>query len=210
MTAQDTANYGKGTSGTMKVFIEFDIKGTRSKPQLLTSIKVQTDPTRDPQDYTAGGKSGGDVQSDAFSFLLTGHFADERTAQDNATIVDASNAAGATLVNNFTSNMVSGVFQNFLQQQFPFITGASLSYQGTSSDLRINAELGKGYIEFGGQVLNNIGNANVTYQLSLGDVFNTQRLRNLMFELQRVTDDYVEENRKPVTNSARVFYRFTF
>jgi uncharacterized protein YhbP (UPF0306 family) len=194
-----------------KVIVELTITGTRYEPKLVMGMKVQTDPNRDPIDWSSQAK-GGDVQSDAFSFMLTGKFRDELTASDNAAISNVGSAASSSLVNGITSNLLSGVFTNFLQKEFPFIQSASISYEDGNPDLRISTEVAKGSLRFGGKVLNNIGNANVSYQLSLGEIFNSRSIRNLFIQIDhRVEGSYYDEsNRNATTNTARIYYRISF
>jgi hypothetical protein len=204
----DTSKTGKQE----KVIVELTITGTRYVPKLVMGMKVQTDPNTDPIDWSSQTK-GGDVQSDAFSFMLTGKFRDELTASDNAAISNVGSTASSSLVNGITSSLLSGVFTNFLQKEFPFIQSASLSYEEGTPDLRISGEVAKGNLRFGGKMLNNIGNANVTYQLSLGEIFNSRSIRNLFIQLDhRVEGSYIDESNKnsTTTNTARIYYRISF
>ncbi|MFI5251927.1 MAG: translocation/assembly module TamB domain-containing protein [Bacteroidota bacterium] len=207
----DTTRTSTKSNTQDKVIVELNISGTRKEPKLVMGMKVQTDPNKDPIDWSTQAK-GGDVQSDVFSFLMTGKFYDELTAADNAAISNVGSSVSSSLVSGFTSNLLSGIFTNFLQKEFPFIQSASVSYEGGNPDLRISGEVAKGNLRFGGKVLNDIGNANVSYQLSLGEMLNARSIRNLFIELDhKVEGTYIDESHKnATTNSARIYYRISF
>ena len=176
-------------------------------------MKVQLEHGKDPVDWASQAK-GGDVQSDAISFILTGKFHDDLTSKDREGIVSNVGAtAGTSAVTGFTTSFLSGMLTDFLQKEFSFIRSAEVSYRGgnlqESADLRLSGEAFKGYWRFGGRIFNDIGNANVNYQVSLGDVFNTTAIRNLFIELERKVEGSDFEERK-LTNAARIYYRISF
>ncbi|HZY10739.1 MAG TPA: hypothetical protein VFF29_06250, partial [Bacteroidota bacterium] len=155
-----------------------------------------------------------DVQSDVISFILTGKFRDELTSQNEADLATSvGTSTGSSVVSGVTSNLLSGILTDFLKQEFPYIRTAEISYRGgslqESADLRLSGEAFKGYWRFGGKILNNISNANVSYQLNLGEVFNAQSIRNFFLELERKVEAEYADDRK-LTNAARLFYRFSF
>jgi hypothetical protein len=198
-----------GAISEQKVIVELHITGTRFEPKLSMGMKVQVDPTRDPEDWASYAK-GGDIQSDAISFIITGKFRDDLTSSERENLATNFGSAGVT---GFTSSLLSGIFTDFLRKEFPFIRNAEISYQGgnigSSADVRVTGEAYKGYFRVGGKILNDLGNANVSYQTSVGDFFNSSGIRNLFIELERrVEGDYTEDRR--VTNNARLYYRFSF
>jgi hypothetical protein len=191
-----------------KVIVELKIKGTRYEPRLTMGMKVQVDPDPDPKDW---GEKGHDVQSDAISFILTGKFRDQLSSRERENIATSFGSAG---VSGLTSHLLSGIFTNFLRQEFPFIRSAEFSYQGgslqESANLRISSEVFNGYLRFGGKILNDINNANVSYQLSLGRMLNVQSIRNLFIELERKVEGSDLSEDKKLTNNARLYYRISF
>ena len=194
-----------------KVIVGLTIRGTRYEPKLDLGLKVQLDAGKDPVDW-ASQTAGGDVQSDAISFILTGKFRDQLTAQERQGLASNFGSAG---VSGLTSSLLSGILTDFLRNEFPFIRSAEFSYQGAgtfqeSANLRLSGEAFRGYWRFGGRILNDIGNANVSYQLSLGDVFDATSIRNLFIELERKVEgsDFTEDRR--LTNGARLYYRISF
>jgi autotransporter translocation and assembly factor TamB len=199
-------------SSVQRVRVELNITGTRYEPKLAINLKIQREPGGEFVDYTTQSR-GGDVQSDAISFILTGKFQDELTTRERENLADIGASTGGTVVSGFTSSLLSGILTDFLRQEFPFIRSAEFSYRGGSlqqgADVRLSGEAFRGYWRFGGKILNDIGNANVSYQLSLGEVFNRPSIRNLFLQLERkVESEFTEE--KKLTNEARIYYRFSF
>jgi hypothetical protein len=197
------------TRPEQKVIVELHITGTRYEPKLTMGMKVQIEPGREPENWASYAK-GGDIQSDAISFIITGKFRDDLTSSERDNLASNFGSAG---VSGFTSSLLSGIFTDFLRKEFSFIRNAEISYQGgnigSSADVRVSGAAVKGYFRVGGKILNDLGNANVSYQTSVGDFFNTTSIRNLFIELERrVEGDYTEDRR--VTNNARLYYRFSF
>lgn len=194
-----------------KVFVILDITGTRHQPKLNMSMKVEPEQGKEPEDWALHTK-GGDIQSDAISFVLTGKFRDELTSADKENI---ASSWGTTAGTGFTSTFLSSILTEFLRKEFTFIRSAEIIYRGgnlqESADLRLSGVAGKGYWRFGGKIFHSLGNANVSYQLSLGEMFNAPSIKNLFVELERKVEgsDTIEEYRK-LTNTARLYYRFTF
>jgi hypothetical protein len=201
---QPTSIDTTGSKLPEKVIVEVDITGTRLQPKPTFDIKTQTDPSQAPTEYKSATE-GGDVQADALSFIIWGKFQDEVTSADAASI---SSSAGSLVA----SNLLSGILTNLLQDQFSFIQSATLSYQNGNPDLRFSGAVAKGYFTVGGQVLNDIGNTNVRYQLNLGEVFDRTSLRNLFFDFERNVDDATmdEPHKNTATNTAKVFYKISF
>ncbi len=192
-----------------KVIVQLNITGTRYEPKLVMSMKVQMRPGEDPVDWSSQAK-GGDVQSDALSFILTGKFRDDLTPRERG---DIASSVGSTATSGFTSGLLSGVLTDFLRQEFPFIRNAEVTYQSggvqQGANVRLSGEAFKGYWQVGGKILNDIGNANVSYQMSLGDVLKASSIHNLFLEIQRRVEGDLSEEKK-LTNEARLYYRFSF
>ncbi|GEM_PF-1706561 len=192
-----------------KVIVELKITGPRYEPKLEMGMKVQIEPGKDPVDWATQAK-GGDIQSDAISFILTGKFREDLTSSERENLATNFGSAG---VSGITSNLLSGIFTEFLRKEFPFIRNAEISYPGgnvsESANLRLSGEAFRGYFRVGGRILNDLGNASVSYQTSLGDFLNVKSIRNLFIELERrVEGDFSEDRR--LTNNARLYYRFSF
>jgi hypothetical protein len=189
-----------------KVIVKLKITGTRYEPKLAMTMQIQKDPSSIAEEYTSG-----DVQSDAISFILTGKFRDKLSSAERENIATSFGSAG---VSGLTSGLMSSIFTDFLRQEFPFIRSAEVSYGGgslqESANLRLSGEAFNGYFRFGGKILNDINNANVSYQLSLGRMLNVQSIRNLFIELERKVEGSDLTEDKKLTNNARLYYRISF
>ncbi len=191
-----------------KVLVQIDITGTRYEPRPSLSMKIQDPITLEEYDWSTQAK-GGDVQSDAISFILSGKFKDELTSSDRSSILSTS--TGALVTSSFFSGMVS----DYLKTEFPFIRNAEVTYGGgdiQKTNLRLSFELLNSYITFGGQIFSGLGNANVNYQVSLGNAFQVPSIRNLFFELERKVEgsEFSDQQLNPATNTARLYYRISF
>ena len=168
-------------------------------------MKVQQASGAEAMDWSTQAK-GGDVQSDAISFILTGKFKDELTSTDRRNL---TSNVGSTASSSFTSNLLSGILTNFLQSELPFlrIRDASITYHGGTPDVRISGDILRGYVQFGGKIFNNIANANVSYQVNLGEILKNNSIHNLFLEIQHRDSDLTEDRK---TDEARIYYRFSF
>ena len=191
-----------------KVIVELKITGTRYEPNLSMGMKIQNKPGEEPIDYSTLAK-GGDVQSDAISFIITGKFRDELTSREQQEFTDLGTSTGSSMA----SSLLSSIFSDVLKKEFPFIKRADVIYRGGSvqegTSVNVTATAFKGYLRVGGKIFQDIGNANVSYQLSLGDFFNAVSIRNLFIEIQRKVEGDNPEDKK-LTNEARFYYKFSF
>ncbi len=191
-----------------KVVIQLNIKGTRTEPNLKINITI------DDKDYNEV-IAGSDMQSDAISFLFTNKFRDDLSVREKSDIVTSvGSTAGKSILAGATSTMLSGILTDFLRQEFNFIRSAEITYQGgavqEAADLRLSGQMFNAYWRFGGKIFNDISNANVSFLLNFGDVFETARLKSLFLELERKVDGGEYLNDKKLTNSARIYYRWSF
>jgi len=74
----------------------------------------------------------------------------------------------------------------------------------------LSGEILNAYWRFGGRIFTDPSNANVSVQLSMGNVFNSRRLRNLMLDLERRVRDIQVPTQDKDTYGARLYYRITF
>ncbi len=182
------------------VIVELAITGPRLNPKLDMNMKVQLRPGAEYVDWSSQAK-GGDVQSDVISFIVTGKFRDQLTSKEQQQIANFGSATGTF----FASNLLSGIFSEYLRQEFSVIRSVDVSYQGGSfqegTNVHITAAAGIGQLRVGGKIFNDIGSTNLTYQVNL--------VRNLFLEIQRkVYSENTEDKR--LTNEARLYYRFAF
>ncbi|MBI5476604.1 MAG: AsmA family protein [Ignavibacteriales bacterium] len=191
-----------------KIIVILKITGTRMEPQLNMSMQIQDKPGENPIDFSSQTK-GGDVQSNALAFIITGKFRDELTSRDQQEFTSLGAGTGTSVA----SNLLSSILSEVLKREFPFIRRADVSYRGGSvqegTSINVTATVGKGSLSIGGTILQDIGNTNVSYQLNVGDLLNISSIRNLFIEIQRKVEGDNPES-KILTNEARIFYRFSF
>ncbi|MBI1802980.1 MAG: translocation/assembly module TamB domain-containing protein [Ignavibacteriae bacterium] len=190
-----------------KVAVILDITGTRYEPKLVLSMKVQEPGSENLVDWSTKAK-GGDVQSDAISFILTGKFRDDLTSGEQR---DIASTVGSTASSGFTSNLLSGILTDVLRREFPFIRTAEFSYEGGNPNVRVTGEAFKGRFQVGAHIQSEEGRGrfdpNVSYQISVGDFLDNRSLRNLFIELQRRDTNFNDDKK---TYETRIYYRFSF
>lgn len=194
-----------------KVVVSMSITGTRLAPKLEWSMTID-----DVDYYSYKGATSSDVQTDALAFILAGTFPLSRS-QANDVAADLRPTARSSLVTG-ASSLITNAFSDFLRRETGFIYSFEFSYGledkvGEAADIRLSGVAAGGIWRYGGKILNDpFYNANVSLLYSLGEIFERPSLRNFMFELERrvETSSIGEINDRKLTNSARLFYRFSF
>ncbi len=189
-----------------KVTITLTISGTRLEPHLTMNITI------DDKEYY---EVGGDLQSDAISFLFTNKFRDDLNAREKSDIVSSlSSSAGTSIVAGATSTLLSGILTDFLRREFEFIRSAEITYHGgsiqQSADLRLSGQIFNAYWRFGGRIFDDINNANISFTLNFGDILESDKMKKLFLQLERKVDAGEYTIDKKLTNSARIFYKWSF
>jgi hypothetical protein len=195
-----------------RIVVTVRITGTRNEPKLAMNLTI------DDVDYSVyqGVNKSNDVQSDAIGFIIYGSFP-LTTVQRG----DVSAEVGKTLPKSLltgASSLLTGTLSEFLRSQTGFISSVELDFnaktgRSESADIRLSGQAWSGYWRYGGQILDDpLGNANFSVLYSFGSIFQKPSLRNLMMELEskveRGTSGQANDLRR--TNSARMFYRFSF
>jgi hypothetical protein len=116
------------------------------------------------------------------------------------------------------SSLLTGTLSEFLRSQTGFISSVELDFnaktgRSESADIRLSGQAWSGYWRYGGQILDDpLGNANFSVLYSFGSIFQKPSLRNLMMELESKVErgTFGQANDLRRTNSARMFYRFSF
>jgi hypothetical protein len=195
-----------------RVVVTVRITGTRNEPKLAMNLTI------DDVDYSAyqGVNKSNDVQSDAIGFIIYGSFP-LTTVQRG----DVSAEVGKTLPKSLltgASSLLTGTLSEFLRSQTGFISSVELDFnaktgRSESADIRLSGQAWSGYWRYGGQILDDpLGNANFSVLYSFGSIFQKPSLRNLMMELESKIErgTFGQANDLRRTNSARMFYRFSF
>jgi hypothetical protein len=194
-----------------KVIVSMQITGTRYAPKLEWSMTID-----DVDYYSYKGAKSSDVQTDALAFILAGTFPLTKS-QANDLAVDLGPTARSSLFTG-AGSLFTNALSDFLRNKTGFIHSVELSYGTQSSfseaaDIRLSGVAAGGVWRYGGKILNDpFNNANISLLYSLGAVLDRPSLRNFMFELERKVElnTIGEVNDRKQTNSARLFYRFSF
>jgi len=116
------------------------------------------------------------------------------------------------------SSLLTGTLSEFLRTQTGFINSVELNFNSAtgrseSADIRLSGSAWSGYWKYGGQILDDpFGNANFSLLYSFGSIFKTPSLQNFMMELESKVErgSFGSATDLRRTNSARVYYRFSF
>ncbi|HTR82792.1 MAG TPA: AsmA family protein [Bacteroidota bacterium] len=199
------------SSSTEKVVVSLTITGTRYDPKVKIGLSTFDDNGNETE-------RTGDVESDAISFLLTstpdspGKFRDDLTSNDKQGIANSlGGSIGGSFIAGFTNTLLSGMMMDFLRSNnINMVSTVEFRYSGTSPDLRLSGVIGNAFWSFGGKVFNDINNANVSLQWSLGSIVQNESLRNFMFEVDRKADPLETSDLRRPTSGARIYYKFAF
>ncbi|MDP2208557.1 MAG: hypothetical protein Q8K98_07260, partial [Bacteroidota bacterium] len=103
---------------------------------------------------------------------------------------------------------------DFLRREFEFIRSAEITYHGgsiqQSADLRLSGQIFNAYWRFGGRIFDDINNANISFTLNFGDILESDKMKKLFLQLERKVDAGEYTIDKKLTNSARIFYKWSF
>ncbi len=193
-----TVSGQKLTSERVDVLLQ--VSGTKNKPKTKFSLEF---PDRDRNSQYVSK----DPDADAMSFLLTGFLKDELDPQQRGSFLTANMLSG------LTAGLITGPLTNALKQQISAIQSVDLQYYGgdwNKTDLRVTAEVSSAVIRFGGRVIEGINNTNVSVEVPVGNMFGSDRFRNLLFKYERKVDAVESIDQRTQSNSLSLFYRIIF
>ena len=198
------------TQRDQKILVTLNIAGTRNEPKINIGMKELSG--QDTVDFATKGK---DPQSDAISFLFTGKYRDELTSGERSQLVqEIGSSVSTSVLTGYTSSVLSGMLSEYLRNEFSFIRSAEISYAGgnisNEADVRLSGEVFNAYWRFGGRILNDIGRANVSFQIPVGEMVKSKALQNLFIEVERKVEDETFVSERKLTNTARLFYKFSY
>lgn len=200
---RDTSNVFTTTSSTQssseRIAVILAITGTRNEPQVRTTLERYEN--NQWMKYETG-----DDESNALSFVLSGQFTDELTAQQRTSFI------GTNLGFGLAAGMITGPLSAALRRNTGgYVQSLDVLYYGgqfeKAADVRLTGQVGEAVIRLGGRVINDpVGNTNVSVELPLSPLS-----RNLILSLEHKVEgtEFSEEQRRSY-NSAKIFYRFTF
>ena len=150
------------------MYVVLEITGTRYKPELTLSLRSEN----------GAISTGQQAQSDAMSYILFGAPLDQ--------------SRGGTALNNLGTNFGSGLASSYLYEALrniaPFILNTEVIYTGgdlKGTDIRITSAFGDAIVRFGGKILSDINNLEVSVEYPLNKAFNLNASNNLMIEVAR-------------------------
>ena len=148
------------------MYVILSVTGTRYKPELTLSLRSD-DGTQ---------TTGNEAQTQAISYLLFG----------SATVV------GGNALNNLGTNFGSGLASSFLYEALrkvaPFILNTEVIYTGgdlKGTDIRITSAFGDAIVKFGGKILSDINNLEVSVEYPLNKLLKIDVSNNLLIEIAR-------------------------
>ena len=198
-----------------KIVVTMKITGTKSAPKLAWSMTID-----EVDYYSYRGVTSNDVQTDAVAFILAGTFPLSKSeANEAAANLDLGPAASGALLTG-ASSLFTNALSEYLRRETGFIQSIEFRYGtegsgfGDRANIRLSGVAAGGLWRYGGKLFSsgNLGDADVSILYSLGDIFDRSSLKNFMFEFERrvETNKNGDVTDKKETNSARVFYRFSF
>jgi len=151
------------------MYVILDIKGTRYQPKLTLSLMDDND----------NKQEGPEAQNKAISYLLFG--SPLNTSGLGATAL-------TNLGNNFGSGLASSLLFEALRNIAPFIVNTEVIYNGgniSNTDIKITSAFGDAIVKFGGKILSNINNLEVSVEYPLNKLFNLNVSNNLLIQISR-------------------------
>jgi hypothetical protein len=151
------------------MYVVLDIGGTRYKPLLTLSLENEDEVKQE----------GPDVQATAIAYLLFGGPIN-------------TSGLGTSALNNLGNNAGSGIASSLLYEALrniaPFIVNTEVIYNGgnlSDTDIKITSAFGDAIVKFGGKILNNINNLEVSLEYPLNKLFKMDVSNNLMIQISR-------------------------
>lgn len=182
-------------SNTQEImFVDLDISGTRYAPKLTLSLKSD-DGVR---------VTGSKAQADAISYLLFG-------SPINASGIGST--ALSNLGNTFGSGLASSLLFEALRSIAPFIVNTEVIYYGgnlSSTDIKITSAFGDAIVKFGGKILSNINNLEVSLEYPLNKLLNINVSNNLLIQISRTYSNTLYNNDAGFETRAGLTYKIRY
>jgi hypothetical protein len=202
-------NTSKAENEDEQVLVTLRVTGTRNEPKTKISLQTKTYSEKDWINWE-DRENRTDGEANAITFILSNQFRDELTDQQRMGLI------GTNLGLALASGMVMGPLSDAIRRStWGYIQSVDVIYAGgqfnESADLRLTGQVGETVIRMGGRVLNDLSNTNVSVELPVSSIVNSERYRNLILTLERRVEGIqnVEEQRR-ASNGARLFYRIIF
>ncbi len=187
----------KESNARRKVFVIVTIKGSKDKPALTFDMRW------DAEDGEVIG-SGGDSQSDAFSFILFGSFTSDLSGSEKGKVLDQAQ----NLSNALTSSMVSAAASEFINRVGlqDVIKRVDIGGIGTqAARIKVPIEIGRVVLIYDGQI-NSPGNSELVLEIPVGYGF----IMATTFRTTVPTAEVTAEPQGPTTYEVKLLYRISF
>ena len=183
------------TDNTQEImYVDLDIAGTRYKPELTLSL------TND----VGTKETGPEAQTKAISYLLFGG------------PVIASNLGSSALTNlgnNVGSGLASSLLFEALRNIAPFIVNTEVIYNGgnlSNTDIKITSAFGDAIVKFGGKILSNINNLEVSVEYPLNKLLNIDVSNNLLIQIARTYSNSIFSSDGSFQTRAGLTYKIRY
>ncbi|MAT39945.1 MAG: hypothetical protein CL946_10120 [Ectothiorhodospiraceae bacterium] len=181
-----------------QVFVIMDIGGTKNKPEIAYDIRYDSE-------SGPAVATGGNIESDALSFVLLGQFSDELTAGDETRLAEQAGSLGSAVA----SSMFNAAFSS-LYRDLGIIRRIEVEDLGENPRLKVSSEFLGTLVTYDGQ-LNNLDTYEVSAEIPVGSFVGLERL---MLEFtRRKIDNAVETGSfqpNEDTYEAKLLYRIPF
>ncbi len=192
---KSTEQYGSVTTNEVEVIIT--VKGKINNPELTLML------------FQDGSEvSGSDAQSDAITYLLFGRYKSELTGSERTAVASTLGASvGSLYASSYLSQMVREILPFIVDAQFTYTEG---SVQDT--DVELISELGEARVKFGGKLLKDVKNFELTVDYPLNRLLNLNLPETLLLE-------FVREEKKQtlstnpndiITTEIKILYKIKF
>ena len=193
-----------GTSRAPQVLVTLQITGTRNEPKTKFSLQTKTFTENNWTKW-----SEGDDENNAISFIFFGQFRNELTDQQRMGLI------GTNLGFALAWGSVTGLISDQLRRSTSgIIQSMDVIYAGgqfnQSTDLRLTGQVGEAVYRVGGRVLNDLTNTNVSVELPLSYLVNSEQYRNLVLTIERRVEGIQNADERRTSNGVRLFYRIIF
>lgn len=196
------------TDARRKVFLTIFIKGTKDQPQITYDLRW------DRKDGDRVVRSGGDVQMDAYAFLLTGQFMQDLSGGEGEQ-TDIAAAIPGALGQQLTSTVLSAAATRFVNELGvgSLIKRVDFAHVGTEySRVKVTGKIGRAIIKYDGRI-NNPEGADVSVEFPLSKMLGIP-WTNLAVQLSRETfDEYYQATVQSQEYSIwelKILQRFSF
>ncbi|MBI5647131.1 MAG: translocation/assembly module TamB domain-containing protein [Ignavibacteriae bacterium] len=193
------------TGERRRVYVIITITGNRVQPNIAWDMRWDSPESQQRP-------RAGDVQSDAFSFILLGLFTDELTTADRGRIIDQADK----IANAVASSVASSAASEFLRKAGlqSVLQRVEISGLGTQ-DARVKATSGIGRVllTYDGKI-NNLGSGDISFEIPMGTFFPDLGIGNMIIQASRKTSTTGVETTSTGQESAvyelKLLYRFSF